>query len=133
MAIAARDKRGPPAQRVKKGRKENPLFFTWMFHLLCPRCAIKVLMSGHNKLGHLALAQDRRVGLRHTYKQRSPPSSICMDIFTVPVPAQQQYDSFLSACNLKCRRKQVVLLLNRYRVCKNVHTNGRRRGSLVAV
>ena len=65
--------------------------------------------------------------------QRSPPSSICMDIFTVPVPAQQQYDSFLSACNLKCRRKQVVLLLNRYRVCENVHTNGRRRGSLLLI
>ena len=39
MAIAARDKRGR-AQAVKKGRKENPLFFTSMFHLLCPRCAI---------------------------------------------------------------------------------------------
>ena len=71
---------------------------------------------------------NHRVGVGR--EQRSPPSSICMDIFTVPVYAQQQYNSFLSAVNIRCRRKQVLLLLDMYRDCKYVHTNGRRRGSL---
>ena len=62
--------------------------------------------------------------------QRSPPSSICMDIFTDPVPVQQKYNLFSSAFQVTCRQKRVVLLLSRYRDCKNVHTNGRRRGSL---
>ena len=63
--------------------------------------------------------------------QRSPPSSKCMKIFTVPVPAQQKYNSFLSACNSRCRRKQVVILLNRYRDFEYSHTDRRRRGSLI--
>ena len=67
MAIAARDKRGR-AQPVKKGRKENPLFFTSMFPLLCPRCAIKLLFSRHTKLGQFALAKDHWFGLSQTNK-----------------------------------------------------------------
>ena len=69
VAIAARDKRGR-VQPVKKGRKENPLFFTStrMFPLLCPRCAIKLLFSRHTKLGQFALAKDQRVGLSQTNK-----------------------------------------------------------------
>ena len=62
--------------------------------------------------------------------QRSPPSSICMEIFTVPVPAQQKYNLFSSA-SLVARR--VVLLLSRYRNGEYFHTNGRRRGSLLLI
>ena len=92
-------------------------------------CWFEVRAAGHS-ISNLPIFH-RLSAVQGHYIQRSPPSSICMDIFTVPVYAQQQYNLFLSAVNMRCRRKQVVLLLDMYRDCQYVHTNGRRRGSLV--
>ena len=54
-----------------------------------------------------------------------------MEIFAVPVHVKQKYNLFLSASHFNNRQKQVVLLLSIYRDCEYIHTNGRRRGSLV--